>query len=88
MSLSKLQEMVKDVEAWHTAVHGITKSWTRLSDWTTMTTTTTITWVKVQLFPRISRTLIFKLGIGLGCLLFPYRGSTMYKLWQTFSKSG
>ena len=32
MSLSKLQEMVKDREAWHGAVHGVTKSQTRLSD--------------------------------------------------------
>ena len=32
MSLSKLQEIVKDREAWHTAVHGISKSWTQLSD--------------------------------------------------------
>ena len=31
MSLSKLWEMVKDREAWHAAVHGITKSWTQLS---------------------------------------------------------
>ena len=30
MSLSKLQEMVKDREAWHAAVRGITMSWTRL----------------------------------------------------------
>ena len=36
MSLSKLQEM-KDGEAWHTAVHGVTKSWIQLSDWTTTT---------------------------------------------------
>ena len=34
MSLSKLQDWVMDREAWRAAVHGITKSWTRLSDWT------------------------------------------------------
>ena len=32
MSLSKLQEIVNDREAWHAAVHGITKSQTQLSD--------------------------------------------------------
>ena len=35
MSLSKLQETVKDREAWHAAVHGVEKSQTRLSDWAT-----------------------------------------------------
>ena len=34
MSLGKLQELVMDREAWHAVIHGITKSRTRLSDWT------------------------------------------------------
>ena len=36
MSLSELQEMVMDREAWRAAIHGVTKSWTRLSNWTEM----------------------------------------------------
>jgi len=34
MNLSKLWEIVKDREAWRATVYGVTKSWTRLSDWT------------------------------------------------------
>ena len=32
VNLSELQELVMDREAWHPAIHGVTKSWTRLSD--------------------------------------------------------
>ena len=32
MSFSKLQEMVKDREAWRAAVHGVAKNWTQLSN--------------------------------------------------------
>ena len=32
LSLGELQELVMDREAWHAAIHGVTKSWTRLSD--------------------------------------------------------
>ena len=34
VSLSELWELVMDRKAWHAAIHGVTKSRTRLSDWT------------------------------------------------------
>ena len=34
VSLSELQEMVMDREAWRAVIHGVAKSWTRLSNWT------------------------------------------------------
>ena len=34
MDLGGLQELVMDRETWHAAVHGVSKSWTQLSDWT------------------------------------------------------
>ena len=45
VSLSELRELVVDREAWRAAIHGVTKSWTRLSNWTEPTE---LNWSNVQ----------------------------------------
>ena len=52
MNLGKLQEMVRDREAWRAAVHGVTKSRIRLSDWTVLSR------LVITFLPRSKRLLI------------------------------
>ena len=48
VSLSKFQELVMDREAWHAAVHGVTKRQTWLSDWTELNWTEPLWWQKAK----------------------------------------
>ena len=48
VSLSELRELVMDREAWHAAIHGVTKSQTRLSDWTELNWTEAIVSVTLK----------------------------------------
>ena len=53
VNLSKLQEIVEDRGAWHAAVHGVAKSWTRLSN-QTMTTQQKYPWMSLLFNIHIS----------------------------------
>ena len=51
--LSKLRELVMDREAWHAVIHGVEKSWTRLSDWTELNWTEYLMLAYYSSFPEI-----------------------------------
>ena len=63
MSLNKLQGMVRDRKAWHAAVHEVTKSWTRLSDWTT--TNNNFMFLNVALTTHFPKQKKAKSGLGI-----------------------
>ena len=53
VSLSELRELVMNREAWNASIHGVTKSWTRLSDWTELNWTddTCKWWFSISVIP-------------------------------------
>ena len=53
MSLSKPRELVMDREARYAAAHGVAKSWTRLSNWTELSISTTVTNRLQKQFPKV-----------------------------------
>ena len=86
MSLSKLQDIVKDREAWRTAVHGVTKSWTLLRYWTmTITCYAFSTSVPWDLCPKFSFAVkAFLLSYCLSQHLIYFLHSTHNNLWWFF----
>ena len=68
MSLSKLQEFVRDREAWRAVIHGVAKSWTRLSDWTDWLTI--IVLLSISHFMSINICLIYLGAPMLGAYTF------------------
>ena len=79
MSLSQLQELVLDKEAWHAAVHGVTKNQTRLSHWTDWLTEETVYQVKYFFYSRV--TSIFDSYIY-HIINFTSENCTTIKLWH------
>ena len=81
MNLGKLQEMVRDREAWRAAVHGVAKSRTRLGNWTA---TTWLVDTSVQLLPPFSSvfspvclcTSLIRIP-AIGCKDHPYKWSSV-----------
>ena len=68
MSLSQLREMMKDREAWRAAVHGVTKSWTGLSDWITPPPQLTMARLCFSTLPLGHPSLLFLRGAVLGLI--------------------
>ena len=93
MNLDKLWEIVRDREAWHAVVHGITKSWTRLGDWTTRCSVNikTTVWAGVPLLldstpmaaSFVLKTLTWERGHSLANVLWFISLSNSFKALRT-----
>jgi len=87
INLSKLQEMVKGREAWYAAAHEVSKSWTRLTDWTHTHTHSVHTSMLVSKFapaspPPPGTTCLFSMAACLG----PHVCSLWLRLYSCHTK--
>ena len=89
MDIRKLWKIVKDREAWHTAVHGVAKSQTQLSDWTTITQVTQqlriclplfLPWLLWPTLPKLCWIVVVRVGT---LVLFLISGEmlSIFHLW-------
>ena len=53
VSLSEVQELVMDREVWYAMIHGVAKSWTRLSDWTELNSRYMLKYVFIFIFLQL-----------------------------------
>ena len=78
VSLSELRGLVMDREAWHAAIHGVTKSWTRLSDWSDKD-------VLLEVPKEWFVSQFYQLGMGIVTTIFPrkiFKHCVMKYLWK------
>ena len=78
VSLSELQELVMDKEAWHATVHGVTKSRTRLSDWTELN------WTVLSAIHSNAFHSYWRITFLDNCQIMNYIRINMLKTWVTY----
>ena len=90
VSLSELRELVMDRDAWHAAIHGVTKSWTRLSDWTELNwidTNTGLSWYYLSCYTSSQSILKDTVSQSWWLCLFYTQRNQVSENWRTHLRS-